>query len=811
MNITQVLELAAVQREPAALRPLAEARPCLDDDEIVMVTNWVIQDNLTHTAASKKWNKAGKPHPTGGVGVPHPTTLSLDRASATSCCTGSSTASTGGRRHRGGPHLLMTESSIDGRSWTAIVSAPPAPPGAPAPVPAAARDDDSAAVAAPAREPREHPVFSEDASPRELRFVALLCERAAARFESDAKALTLHFAFVRKIGESVATQWGAAGASTSLSLCLAPECAFAGTAAAVLLHERTVHATSAVDLHALHLGVALRHGRDPGAFRLACLPSLGKSCWLTASLAMFEVIVARAGDGAREKACRHPAIRAALENPSADTARARANALRMSAEETASPMEALERLLVAVGSLKSVWPTTADSGVCPNCQDIFEVGAPVDSPVIFVPGPAAADAPALRKAIAEPGSYTCTAQVPITDPTPAVPAHPDHATGEIFEDRSDADGEAEVATQPCGFRALIARTCGEIIMLETPAGISGKWPRALQIEVSGAPRRYTTAAAFIEVNRTHIVTGVLDGDSWLVADNGSVAHPAAPPHPSTCRLLVLRALPQESDAPLILAPAVLVEPAYTRQRYGAIDSDDDEEMHNLFGSPSESRGPTPHSPQTPRDDRNSRAHTQPAAPPRVPARAPSREAPQRWTDQPRRQVATAGGAGSSAPNRVRMSWLLVPLLGAAAHAALCPGLCYLAVHALGVPLFAAVVALIRRCGAAPHETAFDGTNYLPAAVQERHFGMVQVRVSHSAHSAADRELIGHVEDALNTGPPTITPPAPSSVVPSANATFNFARIVHDLGSSRWLLNPPARRRLLLRHPRGCRSHRRDPF
>jgi hypothetical protein len=88
--------------------------------------------------------------------------------------------------------------------------------------------------------------------------------------------------------------------------------------------------------------------------------------------------------------------------------------------------------------------------------------------------------------------------------------------------------------------------------------------------------RYATAAAFIEVNRTQIVTGVLDGDSWLVADNGSVAHPAAPPHPSACRLLVLRALPQESDAPLILAPAVLVEPAYTRQRYGAIDSDDEE-------------------------------------------------------------------------------------------------------------------------------------------------------------------------------------------------------------------------------------------
>jgi hypothetical protein len=38
MNITQVLELCAVQREPATLRPFAETnqvagRPCLDDDE----------------------------------------------------------------------------------------------------------------------------------------------------------------------------------------------------------------------------------------------------------------------------------------------------------------------------------------------------------------------------------------------------------------------------------------------------------------------------------------------------------------------------------------------------------------------------------------------------------------------------------------------------------------------------------------------------------------------------------------------------------------------------------------------------------
>jgi hypothetical protein len=44
-----------------------------------------------------------------------------------------------------------------------------------------------------------------------------------------------------------------------------------------------------------------------------------------------------------------------------------------------------------------------------------------------------------------------------------------------------------------------------------------------------------------------------------------------------------------------------------------------------------------------------------------------------------------------------------------------------------------------------------------------------------AYSAADRELIGHVEDALSAGSPTIAPPAPSSAVPSVNATFTTSR------------------------------------
>jgi hypothetical protein len=99
----------------------------------------------------------------------------------------------------------------------------------------------------------------------------------------------------------------------------------------------------------------------------------------------------------------------------------------------------------------------------------------------------------------------------------------------------------------------------------------------------------------------------------------------------------------------------------------------------------------------------------------------------------------------------------------------------MAVHALGVPMFAAVVNLIRRCGAAPRETPFDGSFYLPAADQERHFGFVQVTVASPTFSDADRRLIGQVEDALHAGQPAIDPPARSSAVASVNATFVTSR------------------------------------
>jgi hypothetical protein len=248
------------------------------------------------------------------------------------------------------------------------------------------------------------------------------------------------------------------------------------------MHERTVHAATAVDLHATHVAVALRHRRDPGEFRLGCLPSLGRSCWLTASLALFEVILARAGPQARNNATRHPAVKAALENPSVETARGLAKAIRMLADETASPIEALERLLPTAGALDAVWPKTMYEGSCPQCGNSFNAGAPMESPLLLVPGATPADLATIRQAITKsPGIFACLARVP--DPTAAIPPGQDVPVGEVFEE-SDAGEEAEDdsdddegPTQPCGFRAPFPRTIGDVILLETPAGVAGKWSR----------------------------------------------------------------------------------------------------------------------------------------------------------------------------------------------------------------------------------------------------------------------------------------------------------------------------------------------
>jgi hypothetical protein len=58
-------------------------------------------------------------------------------------------------------------------------------------------------------------------------------------------------------------------------------------------------------------------------------PSLGKSCWLTASLALFEVIVSRLGGEARTKVALHAVVTTALERPSAETTRALIGGLRL--------------------------------------------------------------------------------------------------------------------------------------------------------------------------------------------------------------------------------------------------------------------------------------------------------------------------------------------------------------------------------------------------------------------------------------------------------------------------------------------------
>jgi hypothetical protein len=352
--------------------------------------------------------------------------------------------------------------NFDSRSWTAIVSAAPGAAPLPlttaAPAAAAARDDDSAAVAAPARAPREHPVFCEHASPEELRFVALLCERAATRVAADAAALLVHGASLRRIAEQATAQWMAAGASPTLCFCFSPECTFVGPPNAVLMHERTVHSATAVDLHARHVSVAIAHGRDSTVFRLACLPSLGKSCWLTASLALFEVIVSRLGAEARTKVASHPVVSAALDQP-----KQREHSQARSACRRTKPLPPSMRSRCS----SSRWGRTSGSGpqwpaAAParNAEQWLLKGRRLTHPScprhrpILAPG----TGPLARLRSAAPSACqgsTRARQSEITDDTPAIPGDPDYPTGEVFapaDDESDDAAEADGPTRPCATR-----------------------------------------------------------------------------------------------------------------------------------------------------------------------------------------------------------------------------------------------------------------------------------------------------------------------------------------------------------------------
>ena len=69
MNIDQLLARQAAQQASVANRESAKTnqvkgRPALSDDEIVIVTDFVIKHGMTQTAAEQKWNaklQAGTP------------------------------------------------------------------------------------------------------------------------------------------------------------------------------------------------------------------------------------------------------------------------------------------------------------------------------------------------------------------------------------------------------------------------------------------------------------------------------------------------------------------------------------------------------------------------------------------------------------------------------------------------------------------------------------------------------------------------------------------------------------------------------
>lgn len=150
------------------------------------------------------------------------------------------------------------------------------------------------------------------------------------------------------------------------------------------------------------------------------------------------------------------------------------------------------------------------------------------------------------------------------------------------------------------------------------------------------------------------------------------------------------------------------------------------------------------------------------------------------------------------------SWIMVPLLAAAARARTHAAYSVLAVAALGPRLFSDAVALIRRCGAAPAPQRFDEvTGYLGAEEQERCWATVQRQCSAATPSAEPQLQATRraVEQAVAAGPPHPAPRMPSLSAPAPRASQHFQLPGRAAAGHR---SPRPRRRAIRRFGRSRR-------
>jgi hypothetical protein len=259
----------------------------------------------------------------------------------------------------------------------------------------------------------------------------------------------------------------------------------------------------------------------------------------------------------------------------------------------------------------------------------------------------------------------------------------------------------------CGAAATVSEMPNDGVLFETPFGAAS--PPLLV--VGGVALEL--AAIIAEAPAAHAVLFVRSAGAWGMLDDGAFIANPPPPKPDAARIVFYRRSaaqpPMAQAGPATPATAKVRRPLGgpkpvlgARPPHRATDSDDDE-MRILFGPV--------------------------AADPRPPS-----------------------------------SWLLVPLLAAAARAPPAAEYPALALEALGARVFAAAVSLVRRCGATPGASEFNAaTGYTGAAVQERAWSIVQRTLATARGAAAetDRLTQNAVEEACRAGPPALAwSPAP---------------------------------------------------
>jgi hypothetical protein len=210
---------------------------------------------------------------------------------------------------------------------------------------------------------RLHSVFDAGASAAELEFVCRLIKSAKSFIINAEKSLHEAQTLVENFYSRMITL---RAQKKPACVCGSPLCVqFFNDVKERDAHERDSHPDEYE---------ALRNKRGLG---LCCLPNLGKTCYLTASVAMVGAIRKCNAIPPNLNFSQSSLLTEAIERPSTVAAEAILERLKMKSDEPGDPVQTLDRLL----NIDCVWKSTVDITVTSNCCD--NAATKTDTPIMY--------------------------------------------------------------------------------------------------------------------------------------------------------------------------------------------------------------------------------------------------------------------------------------------------------------------------------------------------------------------------------------------------------------------------------------------